>query len=218
VGLDETVVLSYSNKRALQINKAIRNRIFYYDSEMVNGELLMVVKNNYMPLPKDIPFNFIANGEMIYVRKIIKSEELYGFNFKRVLVELSSAPGIELPCILLEETLFTEQANLSKERQEELFRQVALDFEDIKSKKKRITMIRENPYFNALQIKYAYAITAHKSQGGQWKHVYIDLSFLNYTDLGLEQLKWIYTAITRATEKVYIIDLPQKFAAHIKNS
>lgn len=218
VGLDDTVVLCYSNKRALQINKAIRSRIFYYDSEMVNGELLMVVKNNYMPLPQDIPFNFIANGEMIYVRKIIKTEELYGFKFKRVYAELSSAPGIELPCLLLEETLFSEQASLSRDRQEELYRQVALDFENIKSKKKRMTMIRENPYFNALQIKYAYAITAHKSQGGQWKHVYIDLSFLNYTDLGLEQLKWIYTAITRATEKVYIIDLPQKFAGHIKNS
>lgn len=218
VGLDETVVLCYSNKRALQINKAIRNRIFFYENELVNGELLMVVKNNYMSLPNDVPFNFIANGEMIHIRKLLKTEELYGFRFKRVYAELSSAPGIELPCLLLEETLFSEQASLSRDRQEELYRQVAMDFEDIKSKKKRMTMIRENPYFNALQIKYAYAITAHKSQGGQWKHVYIDLSFLNYTDLGLEQLKWIYTAITRATEKIFIIDLPQKFAPHIKNS
>lgn len=218
VGIDETVVLCYSNKRALQVNKAIRNRLLFYENEMVNGELLMVVKNNYMPLPKDIPFNFIANGEMIYIRKLIRSEELYGFNFKYVYAELSSAPGIELPCFLLEETLFSEQASLSKERQEELFRQIAMDFENIKSKKKRIRMIRENPYFNALQIKYAYAITAHKSQGGQWKHVYIDLSFLNYVDLGIEQLKWLYTAITRATEKVFIIDLPDKFAAHIKNN
>jgi len=218
VGLDETVILCYSNKRALQINKAIRNKIFYYESEMVNGELLMVVKNNYMPLPKDVPFNFIANGEMIYVRKILRDEEIYGFKFKKVLVELSSAPGIEIECFLLEETMYSEQANLSRERQETFFQQIALDYEDIKSKKKRLSLIRENPYYNALQIKYAYAITAHKSQGGQWKHVYIDLSFLNYTELGIEQLKWLYTAITRATEKVYIIDLPQKFANHIKIS
>lgn len=218
VGIDETVVLCYSNKRALQINKAIRNRLLFYENEMVNGELLMVVKNNYMPLPKDITFNFIANGEMIYVRKIIRSEELYGFNFKYVYAELSSAPGIELPCFLLEETLFSEQASLSKERQEELFRQIAMDFENIKSKKKRMKMIRENLYFNALQVKYAYAITAHKSQGGQWKHVYIDLSFLHYVELGIEQLKWLYTAITRATDKVFIIDLPDKFADHIKNN
>jgi len=218
VGLDETVILCYSNKRALQINKAIRNRIFYYESEMVNGELLMVVKNNYMPLPKDVPFNFIANGEMIYVRKILRNEEIYGFKFKKVLAELSSAPRIELECLLLEETMYSEQANLSRERQEALFQQIALDYEDIKSKKKRLTLIRENPYFNALQIKYAYAITAHKSQGGQWKHVYIDLSFLNYTELSIEQLKWLYTAITRATDKVFIIDLPQKFDNHIKNN
>lgn len=218
VGMDETTILCYSNKRALQINKVIRSRIHYYDSALVNGELLMVVKNNYMPLPANAPFNFIANGEMVYVKKFLRDEELYGFRFKKVLVELSSNPGFELQCYLLEETLFWEQANLPRDRQEDLYNQISLDYEDIKSKKKRMTMIRENPYFNALQIKYAYAITAHKSQGGQWKHVYIDLSFLNYTELGLEQLKWLYTAITRATEKVFILDLPQKFAKHIKNN
>lgn len=217
VGIDETIILSYSNKRALQINKAIRSKIHCYDSELVNGELLMVVKNNYMPLPKDMPFNFIANGEMIYVKKFLRDEDLYGFRFKKVLVELSSNPGYELECYLMEETLYLEQANLSRERQDELYNQISFDYADIKSKKKRISMIRQNPYFNALHVKYAYAITGHKSQGGQWKHVYIDLSFLNYIDVGPEQLKWLYTAITRAKEKVYILDFPQKYADYIKN-
>lgn len=217
VGINETIILCYSNKRALQINKAIRNRIFAYDNELNQGDLLMVVKNNYFELPDSIPFNFIANGELINIKRILKNESIYGFNFKKVIFEIVDYPDIEIENYLLTETLNLETPNLPKIRQEELFNNIMMDYNDIRSKKKKLTLIRENKFFNALQVKYGYAITTHKAQGGQWKHVYIDLSFLNYTNLGIEQLKWLYTAITRATEKIYLIDIPHSYQYIFEN-
>jgi exodeoxyribonuclease-5 len=133
---------------------------------------------------------------------------MYGFKFITVLAELSNTPNVEIEFRLLMDTLFSETPNLPRERQDELYKNVALDYENIKAKNKKVKLIRENPYFNALQIKYAYAVTAHKAQGGQWKHVYIDASFFRYIAPTVDNLKWLYTAITRATEKVYIIDMP----------
>ncbi len=217
VGLDETIVLCYSNKRALQFNKAIRSRIFYYEEEVVRNELLMVVKNNYFTKPANRMLDFIANGEMIYVRQMKKHEEMYGFKFLTVSAELSNTSGGNLESCLMLDTLYSEAPSLSREKQEELYKNVMQDYISIKSKRKRMSMMRENPYFNALQVKYAYAVTTHKAQGGQWKHVYIDASFFRYVTMGVEQLKWLYTAITRATEKVYIIDMPSQFAENFTN-
>lgn len=211
VGLDETIILTYSNKRALQINRSIRNQIFGYDGEVVNGECLMVVKNNYMPLPEDLPFNFIANGEMIFVNRILKEHHLYDFRFLKSSIKLANFTDVELECLLLLDTLHLDSPSLNKEEQDRLFYNVLEDYKDIKSKKKQMLLVRENQYFNAIQVKYAYAVTAHKAQGGQWKHVYIDASFLHYVELKSETLKWFYTAITRATEKLFLFGLPDKY-------
>jgi exodeoxyribonuclease-5 len=171
----------------------------------------MVVKNNYMPLPQDWSFNFIANGEMIRVKRIKKFQELYDFRFLHATIQLSSMSDYDLDTILLLDTLHTDLPSLSKEDQERLFMNVMNDYLDIANKRKRIQKVKENIYFNALQVKYAYAVTTHKAQGGQWKHVYIDASFLHYTELSMDVLKWFYTSITRATEKVYIFGLPEKY-------
>ncbi len=177
----------------------------------------MVVKNNYFKLPETIPFNFIANGELITIKRILKNEFIYGFNFKKVIFEIVDYPDIEIENFLLTETLNLDSPSLPKNKQEELFNNVMADYNNIRSKKKKISLIRENEFFNALQVKYGYAITTHKAQGGQWKHVYIDLSFLNYTKVGIEQLKWLYTAITRATERIYLIDIPETYQHFFKN-
>jgi|YNPMSStandDraft_1061717.scaffolds.fasta_scaffold00262_15 exodeoxyribonuclease-5 len=211
VGLSETIILTYSNKRALQINRTVRDRILGYDEEVVNGECLMVVKNNYMSLPDELPFSFIANGEIIHIHKILKEKNMYDFRFLKTIVKLSDFPDIELDCFLLLDTLHSEYPSLSKEQNDKLFNNILEDYKDIKNKKKQIQLVRENEYFKAIQVKYAYAVTAHKAQGGQWKHVYIDASFLNYNEIRPEILKWFYTAITRATEKVYIFGLPSKY-------
>ncbi len=211
VGMDETIILTYSNKRALQINKTIRNQLLGYESELVVGEWLMIVKNNYMPLPYEIPMNFLANGEIITIKKLLKQIERYDFRFTKAIIQLNSMNTVELDVLLLMDTLYSEQPSLSKEQQDKLFYTIMEDYWDEKNKRKRIIKVRENEFFNALQVKYAYAVTAHKSQGGQWKHVYIDASFLNYTELSVEVLKWFYTAITRATEKVFILHLPIQF-------
>ncbi len=210
-GTEETIILTYSNKRALAMNRAIRNQIFHFDEEVTNGECLMVVKNNYMPLPQDCSFNFIANGEMIRLKKIKKYQELYDFRFLHATIQLMSIPDYDLDTLLLLDTLHTDLPSLSKDAQEKLFQNVMNDYIDISNKRKRIQKVKENRFFNALQVKYAYAVTTHKAQGGQWKHVYIDASFLHYSELSIDILKWFYTSITRATEKVYLLGLPEKY-------
>ncbi len=211
VGLDETIILTYSNKRALQINRLVRNNILGYDEEVISSEYLMVVKNNYTVLPEEMPFNFIANGEKIYIHKILKEINLYDFRFLKAIVKLSDYSDIELDCLLLLDTLYSEYPSLSKEQNEKLFNNILEDYMDIKSRKKQVKLVRENEYFNAIQVKYAYSVTAHKAQGGQWRNVFIDASFINYTEINMEVLKWFYTSITRATEKVYVFGLLSKF-------
>ncbi|MCX7862556.1 MAG: AAA family ATPase [Bacteroidales bacterium] len=210
VGMEETIILTYSNKRALQINRAIRNQIFFYDEEVVTGEWLMVVKNNYMPLPPEYPFNFIANGEMMRVNRVKKLQLLYDFRFLIASVQFANMTEMELDVILLLDTLHSSSPSLTKEEFDKLFTNIMEDYSEEVNIRKRIQKVKENKYFNAIQVKYAYAVTTHKAQGGQWKHVYIDASFLHYTEITSEILKWFYTSLTRATEKVYIFGLPEK--------
>ncbi|MCX7954348.1 MAG: AAA family ATPase [Bacteroidales bacterium] len=205
-GISQVVVICYSNKIATLFNKGIRNNIFNYSDEVVCNEMLMVVKNNYYIVPEYFPVSFIANGEIAKVIKLGRTEEKYGYRFKNVLLDFCNYNGFEIKSLILLDTLYSNSPSLSDEQTKKLVENIFK--EEIRSrisKKRKVKILKENAYFNALQVKYAYAITCHKSQGGQWKDVYIDLSFLHYTPLSEKVLKWLYTAITRATEKVFII-------------
>lgn len=211
-GVEETIVITRSNKRANNYNLQIRGRILWYEEELCGGDCLMVVKNNYYWMGEDSKMGFIANGEMLRIRRILGYEELYGFRFVRIManfVDYDTEGDVEL--ILHTETLLTEGPNLPRTRMKELFYAVEADYMHIKVKKERYEAILKDPYFNALQVKYAYAVTCHKSQGGQWKNVFIDQGFLNEDVLGPDYYRWLYTALTRTTDKAFLINFDDAF-------
>ena len=210
-GLDEVVVLCRSNKRANRYNAGIRSTVLYREEQLNRGDKLMVVKNCYQFLEKiNDPSFFIANGDVAQLMRISKHEERYGLHFAEAVLCFTDYNDLEITAKIILDTLTSESAALTAEQQNELFEGVLADYADVKTKKKRFEAVREDPYFNALQIKYASAVTCHKSQGGQWKCVFIDNPFWR-DDIELEDLKWLYTAITRATEKVYLINFKQNF-------
>jgi len=210
-GKDETIVICRSNKIANRYNQGIRSNIFSREEEISAGDFLMVVKNNYHWLAENEKADFIANGDIVKVKRVKKYEELYGFRFADIDLILPDYDGLELSVKLLMNTIYSETPALSSEDNKRLFYAVAEDYPDIGSQSKRYAMVKENKYFNALQVKFAYAVTCHKSQGGQWKVVYIDQSFFHDDMLTPEYLKWLYTAITRATEKVYLVNFSDDF-------
>lgn len=213
-GVEETIVITRSNKRANNYNLQIRGRILWYEDELSGGDCLMVVKNNYFWLGDDSKMGFVANGEMLRIRRILKYEDLYGFRFARIManfVDYELEGDVEVLIHL--ETLQTEGPNLPRDRMKELFYAVEQDYAHIRIKKDRYEAILKDPYFNALQVKYAYAVTCHKSQGGQWKNVFIDQGFLNDDILGPDYYRWLYTALTRTTDKVYLINFDEAFFA-----
>jgi len=202
------VLLTLSNKRADKWNQEIRNRLFGFEAFMEREEWIMVVKNNYYwAVDKDI--GLMANGEMLRVKKVLKEEELYGVEFIRLWVDNASLDEIEVLCF--KETVSSGLAHLPREALKNLFFEIEKDYHHEKSKKKRYQLILKNPYFNALQIKYAYAITAHKAQGGQWDHVFIEFSFIPETMDMEGYVRWLYTCLTRAKKKVYLINFPDDF-------
>lgn len=204
-GTDETAFVVRSNKRANAYNKQIRARVLDRDSEISTGDLLMVVKNNYFWLKEDSQAGFIANGDLIEVLEIFSVREFYGFKFANVKVRLVDYPNqIPLETILLLDTLQSESPSLTFEESQRLFEEVSKDYEYEKVKWQRLKKVRGNEYFNALQIKFAYAITGHKAQGGQWTTVFVEKPYLP-DGPDREYLRWLYTAITRATDKVYLI-------------
>jgi exodeoxyribonuclease V len=207
-GSEETIVITRSNKRANLYNQNIRGRILWFEEKLCQNDCLMVVKNNYYWLQDESKAGFIANGEMLRVKRIRRFEHEYGFDFARVIVSLEDYPDEpELEVLLLMETIDSEGPSLSRDRMKELFFAIEKDHMDEKNKRKRYEKILKDPYFNALQVKYAYAVTCHKSQGGQWSAVFIDPGFLPEGSSGEDFYRWIYTAITRATEKVYLINI-----------
>lgn len=207
VGVEETLVITRSNKRANQYNNHIRSRVFFHEEEIAAGDILMAVKNNYSWLPENSEPGFIANGEMMQVNKIMGRREMYGFHFVDALVQLVDYPNMdEIEVKLLVDTLQSESPNLSREDQKRLFFEVEKDYLDEKNKNTRFKKIMEDPYFTAIQVKYAYAVTCHKSQGGQWEHVYIDQGFLHPDAKNKEYLRWLYTAVTRAKSKVFLVN------------
>lgn len=209
-GLEETIVLCRSNKRANRYNEGIRAKILSREERLVRGDRLMVVKNCYQFLEDVKEIDFIANGDIAELIKIGNYEERYGLHFAQARLSFPDYDDIEISAKIILDTLDSESASLSSEQQRALYEGVYTDYEHIKTKKKRNESVREDTYYNALQIKYSSAITCHKSQGGQWKCVFIDNAFWQ-DEISLDELKWLYTAITRAVEKVYFVSFNKLF-------
>lgn len=210
-GEQNTVVVTRSNKRANKYNQGIRATILYKEEQITSGDLLMIVKNNYFWLAEDEKIDFIANGDTAEVVRIGKREELYGFHFADVTLRFADYDNLEVDCKILLDTLDIETASLSYEDNQRLFYAVAEDYADIKSKKKRWEKIKSNPHFNALQVKFAYAVTCHKAQGGQWDAVFIDQGYLVEDMLNIEFLRWLYTAFTRSVKELYLVNFNKEF-------
>jgi len=211
-GPENTIVITRSNKRANIYNQQIRYRILFREEEVSSGDLMMVVKNNYFWLPEKSVAGFIANGDVIEILRITKIEEIYGFQFADVMIRLldyPDEPDMEVKIIL--DTLMAESPALSKSENNRLFEEVMKDYEEIPSRRKRLDKLKENPYFNALQVKFSYALTCHKTQGGQWDQVFIDQAYFNENMLNREFLRWLYTATTRASEQLYLINFEESF-------
>ena len=210
-GLMETIVITRSNKRANKFNEGIRSSILYKEADISVGDLIMIVKNNYFWLEKNEQIDFIANGDIAEIITIYKHEELYGFKFANVSLRLIDYPDIEFDCKIILDTLSIETASLSGDQNRKLFDAVAEDYAEITTKKKRWEKIKEDPYFNALQVKFAYAVTCHKAQGGQWRAVFVDQGYLTEEMLNIEFLRWMYTAFTRPTERLYLVNFNKDF-------
>jgi exodeoxyribonuclease-5 len=209
-GIDDTIIICRSNKRANKYNQGIRNQIFNYEREIVPGELLMVVKNNYYWIGGDEKIDFIANGDIIEILKINKYYELYGFRFADVGIRLVDY-NIELDAKIILDTLSKETPALSEEDNKKLFYTIMEDFADLKSKETQYDKTRNNEFYNALQVKYAYAVTCHKAQGGQWKTVFVDQGYITDDMINIEYLRWLYTAFTRAVERLYLVNFPEMY-------
>lgn len=211
VGQSETIVLCRSNKLANRYNKGIRSTILKYDEDIRMGDLVMVVKNNYHWLRDSEEVDFIANGDILEVTRVKGSKELYGFDFRDMTVRFTDYRIMEFDVKSMLDTLYSDGPALDKDRTRTFFSAVSEDYQHMKGKKHKTEAIREDPYYNALQIKFAYAITCHKAQGGQWKHVYIDQGWQTGENLDREYYRWLYTAITRATEKVFLVNFRPEF-------
>ena len=207
-GMDETIVITRSNKRASIYNQGIRNMVLDRDEELCRGDLLMIVKNNYFWTEgaKEIPF--LANGDRAVVQRVRNVHELYGFRFAEVTMTLPDYDDYELTATVCLDTLTTEAPALTHEQQEQLFNAVMEDYADFTVKTERIKKLKSDRYYNALQIKFSYAVTCHKAQGGQWAHVYLDQGYMTDDMLTPDYIHWLYTAFTRATEKLYLVNWP----------
>ena len=210
VGMDETIVVCRSNKRANIYNKGIRNTILYREEELETGDLLMVAKNNYFWTEGCKEIDFIANGDIAVVRRVRREREMYGFRFADVLLRFPDYDDMELEVKLLLDTLHTETPALPKEMNDKLFYSVMEDYADISVKRERMKKMKADPHYNALQVKYAYAVTCHKAQGGQWKRVFLDQGYMTEDMLSPDYFRWLYTAFTRATDTLYLVNWPKE--------
>ncbi|MDR2848920.1 MAG: AAA family ATPase [Bacteroidales bacterium] len=210
-GMAETMVICRSNKQANRYNQGVRNRILYREEELTSGDLLMVVRNNYFWIQDSEDISFIANGDIAKVQRIRKYIDRYNFRFAEVDLSLPDYHDKEFTAIILLDVLASESASLSDEQNRQLFNAVAEDYAHIPSKKERFKKMKEDPFFNALQVKFAYAVTCHKAQGGQWRCVFLDQGWFKEEMLSVEYLRWLYTAITRSSEKLYLVNFPDNF-------
>lgn len=219
VGLDDTIVVTRSNKRANIFNLGIRNMVLDREEELSQGDILMIVKNNYYWMEEERKSNnklqsneipaFLANGDRAKVLKVRRRIDLYGFRFATLLLQFPDYGNYELEATVLLDTLTSEAPALTHEQQEQLFHQIEEDYQDIPLKTDRMKAIRQDQFFNALQVKFAYAVTCHKAQGGQWAHVYVDQGYMTDDMLNPDYIHWLYTAFTRATEMLYLVNWPE---------
>lgn len=209
-GLEETIVVCRSNKRANIYNNGIRSRILWREDELNNGDLLMIAKNNYYWTEQEKDMDFIANGELAVVQRVRRQSELYGFRFVDVTLTFPDQDNYELDANLLLNTLQSESPALTRADADRLFNAVLEDYADIPLKRERMKKMKADPYYNALQVKYAYAVTCHKAQGGQWKNVFIDQGYMSDEYLSPDYFRWLYTAFTRATGTLYLVNYPQE--------
>lgn len=211
-GWEDTIVICRSNKTANIFNQQIRTRIRWQEEEISSGDYMMVVRNNYFWLPKESKAGFIANGDTIEITKIGGDEERYGFRFINATIRLIDYPDEpEHEVKMLLDTIMANTPSLTSEENKRFYHAVRKDYMHIPSKRDRAIKIKADPYFNALQVKFAYAVTCHKSQGGQWKAVFVDQGYLTDDSVDVEYLRWLYTAFTRATEKLYLVNFHEKF-------
>jgi ATP-dependent exoDNAse (exonuclease V) alpha subunit len=211
-GRQNTVVITRSNKRANQYNQAIRQRILFHDNEIAAGDHLMVVRNNYFWLPEESKAGFIANGDLIEIQRIRKTTELYGFRFADVTVQMIDYPDEPpLDVLLLLDTLNSDSPSLGYDDSQKLFREVMADFSELKSRKKQLAGVKTNPYYNALQVKHAYSLTCHKTQGGQWDVVFLEKGYITEDQINDEYLRWLYTAVTRAAKLLYLVNFDHRY-------
>ncbi|MFI3333476.1 MAG: AAA family ATPase [Rikenellaceae bacterium] len=212
-GRDETIVITRSNKRANRYNEGIRRFSLGAEEEIESGDMLMVVRNNYHYTEriKDCPMSFMANGDIAELSRLRRFEDFYGFHFAEATLSFGDYEGLEITCKVLLDTLSSEAPALSYEENKRLFYEVEKDYADIKNKANRYKEIRENPHFNAVQVKFAYAVTCHKAQGGQWRAVFIDRCLFGDEMMTRDMLRWLYTAITRATDKLYFVNFDERF-------
>jgi ATP-dependent exoDNAse (exonuclease V) alpha subunit len=207
-GLEGTIIIVNSNKQANRYNQGIRNRIFFREEEISAGDMVMVVKNNYSIISEeDDGAGFIANGDIAEVRKIKKYEERFGFHFADMTLKFPDY-DLEIETKVMMDVLHLDTPALPAEKNKELYQNVLSDYLHLKTRKKQYEAVKNDSYFNALQIKFAYAVTCHKAQGGQWEKVFIDQGMFNMLDISIDYLRWFYTALTRSTDKVYLVNFP----------
>lgn len=211
-GIENTIIITRSNKSAVQYNQYIRRTLLFYEEEISAGDILMIVRNNYTYMADSEKVNFLANGDFAEIRKIRSFEEIYGLRFATVelkLIDYPEEPAFEAKIIL--DTLYSHSPALDADQSRDLFKFVTEDYLDIANKKERMDAIRKDPYLNALQVKFAYALTCHKSQGGQWSAVFVDQGYLSDKQLDKEYIRWLYTAMTRATNELFMVNFHPKF-------
>ena len=209
VGMDETMVVTRSNKRANIYNQGIRNMILEREEELCRGDMLMIVKNNYYWTENMKEISFLANGDRAVVRKVRRVQELYGLRFAEVTMQFPDYDDFELTANVILDTLTTEAPALTREQQQHLYESVLEDYAYITRKDERMKKVKTDAFYNALQIKFAYAVTCHKAQGGQWAHVYVDQGYMTDDMVSQDYIHWLYTAFTRATEKLYLVNWPK---------
>jgi ATP-dependent exoDNAse (exonuclease V) alpha subunit len=209
-GVENSIVICRSNKSANLYNQHIRRQIFFSEDEIGVGDYLMIVRNNYFWLPKDSNIGFMANGDFVEITKIIRYEDMYGFRFADVRIRFVDYPDEEEQEVkIMLDTLYSDAPALPADQNKKLYEEIVQDYQDIKNKRDRAKELKKNPYLNALQVKFAYALTCHKAQGGQWKAVFVDQGFLKDDMVNEEFARWLYTALTRSSEELYLLNFNQ---------
>lgn len=211
-GVENTAIICRSNKNATQYNQYIRRTIQYREDEIEAGDFLMIVRNNYHFLPENTPAGFLANGDFVEVERVGRIEEIYDLRFANLTLRLLDYPEQEsFEAKVMLDTLYSAEASLNDKAYRNLYEQVKEDYADLSTKKERAKALKTDPYLNALQVKFAYALTCHKSQGGQWSAVFVDQGYLTDEMVNQEYLRWLYTAVTRASEELYLVNFNPKF-------